>query len=849
MQPKLTVATIRALAEQICEVSIAVVSFLPEMRQRFMLGDNASDDEPIRSLTLCDVLVHGEGLLVVPDTLHNTRFLSNPAVLGPPHIRFFAGAPLRLPGGDFIGSLCLLGDQPRQWSSGQRSALTGLAAVLTDVLSVQLVRHGMEQTVLSLRTIVDTSPQAIYSFDRQGQVTFWSPAAERMFGWANGEVIGQLLPIIPAEERQAFEEFLRGAFKGEPIGTVELIRIRKDGSSIHIKAATAPLIDSAGNVVGVMAVAEDVTQRKHAEEALRANEEQFRIITEHVSDLIAMVDTSGRRIYNSPSYQALFGDNVLVPGSDSFEQIHPDDRADVVSIFNETVATGIGRPARFRFRLKDGSVRYVESSGSVVRDSEGRPYRVVIVSRDITDRFGTEQQLRHLAHHDMLTGLPNRALLLDRLEHALTRSKRASEQLAVMFIDLDNFKDVNDVLGHEAGDNVLRIATERLRACLRGTDTLARQGGDEFIVLLEDICSLSDVGLVAQKIVETLLRPISIGKHNLQLGASVGISLYPSHGVTMEELLKRADAAMYHAKAQGKNRYEVFTAELDQALLTRHKLKQELEQALERREFIIRYQPRVSLITGQITVVEALLRWNHPERGLLSPMQFLSLAEETGLIVTLSEWVLREACRQTKQWHDVGCLPIKIAVNVSGRQFRQKDFTDVTASALAVSGLPSRYLEMELTENVMMYRLETSETVFAKLREMGVAITIDDFGTGYSSLSYLKRFQVDAIKIDKSFVRDVVFDKNDAAIVKAILALAKSLDIAVIAEGIETVDQANLLTNLGCDEAQGYFFYEPMPADALERVLKAAEVRQSIAINPLDPRSLHHETNKLGVVL
>jgi len=561
-------------------------------------------------------------------------------------------------------------------------------------------------------------------------------------------------------------------------------------------------------------------ERQEAEQALRANEEKFRLIAENVGDLIAMVDTQGRRIYSSPSYRLMFGDDATTPGADSFAQIHPEDRDEVIRIFRETVATGVGRRAQFRFRVKDGSLRYIESQGNVIRTPSGETDKVVIVSRDVTERLNTEERLRHLAHHDALTGLPNRTLLLDRINQAIAQAQRLELHVAVLYIDLDNFKEVNDSLGHAAGDQLLREVARRLKGCIRQSDSVARQGGDEFIVLLQNLDRRTDAEPMAKEILNALSHPIEIGSHTHRVTASVGISVYPQDGTNTEALLKNADMAMYHAKGAGKNEYRVFSAEMDAGLRQRLELKKGLELALQRGEFLLYYQPRVDLASGEIGSVEALLRWEHPDLGLMDPLQFIPYAEESGLIIAIGDWILREACRQALAWLQQG-LRLRVAVNVSGRQFRQQSFLRTVAQALRDTGLEAKWLELELTESVLLQEMSLTVEAFDQLREMGVQIAIDDFGTGYSSLSYLKRFGVDRLKIDRSFIKDATRDRNDAAIVRAIIAMAKGLQIQVTAEGVETAEQLAFLQNEGCSEAQGYLFSRPLLARDLEPLLAA----------------------------
>jgi diguanylate cyclase (GGDEF)-like protein len=432
-------------------------------------------------------------------------------------------------------------------------------------------------------------------------------------------------------------------------------------------------------------------------------------------------------------------------------------------------------------------------------------------------------ELQRIVLHDALTQLPNRVLLADRIEQAVQACKRNSTVCAVLFIDLDRFKTVNDSLGHFVGDELLRAVAERLRSAVREEDTVARLGGDEFVILLRGVAHADDAVQVAKKIIEVVSQPVRSHGHEMHVTCSVGVSLYPHHGESAEALITSADVAMYHVKKARRNDFELFTAEMKLFFPRRLALENELRKALERKQFVLHYQPQVDVMSGELTGVEALLRWHHPEKGMVMPSEFIPLAEETGLIVPLGRWVLHEACSQNKAWQRQGLRAPRVAVNISGVQFQQKDLVDSIAQALRVSGLDPRCLELEITESVIMHNASEAIVMLEKLGQMGVDISIDDFGTGYSSLSYLKRFSIDKLKIDQAFIRNVSSDQDDAAIVKAIIALAHSLRLRVVAEGVEHAEQLQFLRSLGNDEYQGYFHSRPLPAAELERYLQTAD--------------------------
>jgi diguanylate cyclase (GGDEF)-like protein len=433
--------------------------------------------------------------------------------------------------------------------------------------------------------------------------------------------------------------------------------------------------------------------------------------------------------------------------------------------------------------------------------------------------------MSYLAQHDGLTDLPNRILLNDRLTQSIALAHRRQRKLALLFLDLDHFKYINDSLGHAMGDRLLSAVAKRLRECVRGSDTVSRQGGDEFVILLSQVMHPQDAATSADKILLALSKPYRIDEYDMSITASIGIVTYPDDGAEAEVLLKNADFAMYQAKDSGRNNYQFFKSDLNVTALERQAIENDLRHAIERKELVLHYQPKVNLASGAISGVEALLRWRHPLRGLLHPSQFMSVAEEFGLIVPIGRWVLREGCRQARAWQDSGLAPIRVAINVSAVELRTKQYVEGVRTVLKETGLGPRYLELELTETFLVQDTSSTVVVLEALKSMGVQLALDDFGTGYSSLSSMRRFPIDTLKIDQSFVRNLTTDADDASIVSAVISMGSSLHMGVVAEGVETRDQLAMLRERNCPEGQGYLFGHPMVAEGIVPLLSLNRAR------------------------
>ena len=573
---------------------------------------------------------------------------------------------------------------------------------------------------------------------------------------------------------------------------------------------------------------------------LSERERLFQLITENAADMIAVIDCDGRRLYNSPAYQTIlgYGPEELAATS-SMDQIHPEDRERVLEAAEKARNTGRGERLEYRIRHKDGTWRFVESTASTIRSPEGETEGLVIVNRDITQRKRTEEKLDHLSFHDGLTNLPNRALFLDRLQRAITQARRHSDfRFAVLFVDIDEFKVFNDSLGHAAGDALLIQIAQRLTASLRGADTIsrprlgntsephlgestiARPGGDEFTVLLEELHDPSDTIRVAERIQQKLAVPFDLNGQEIVLTVSIGVAFSGNAGAEAQDILGDAEIAMYRAKSIGKGRCEVFDHAMHAGAIRRLQLETDLRKALELNQFRVYYQPIVSLRNGQIVGFEALSRWQRPE-GLVMPGEFIAVADETGIILPINRQLLYDACRQLRAWHALfpSDTPLTLNVNITPKQFAQPELASQIGKTLQETGLDPRCVNLEITETIAMADAERSTAVLSELKALGVRLDIDDFGTGYSSLSRLQGFPVDTLKIDRAFISRIDTDLATHEIVRVIVMLAHGLRLKVVAEGVETEAQVNLLKDIGCELAQGYLYSKPVAAEAIEQLL------------------------------
>ena len=684
------------------------------------------------------------------------------------------------------------------------------------------VAEALEASERQFRALIENATDIIVIVDERDSFTYASPSLRRLGYGADDVAGGTLADLVFPEDLARVMASLRES-RDNPGTLVEMrdFRIhRKDGSVAVLEGRLVGLRDVEG-IEGVIFNGRDITVRKQAEEALRQSEERHRIVLESSPEPIVVYDMNGLVTYLNPAFTHVFGWTLEESLGRRMEFVPEECRAQTRDLLERAKKREVFNGVETRRLTKAGHTLDVSVSGAAFFDKEGRYLGSLATIQDITVRRRSEEEVRYLAYHDGLTGLPNRKSFYEHLEGKLAGGRRSRESSwALLFLDLDKFKHVNDTLGHDAGDELLKIMAERLRGCLRKTDNLFRLGGDEFTIILNDLSEGIDVARVAGKIRREVTKPCVLKGVELSVDVSVGISVYPEDGDGVEIMVKNADMAMYAAKESGEG-YHFFTGEMNARAMERMQLESSLRRAVHADQFRLLYQPIVDA-GGRILGAEALLRWEHPEMGLVRPAQFIPVAEEIGAIVPIGKWVLDHASRQARAWHDKGFPWLYLSVNVSSRQFREPDFVEMVEQVLDESGLAPDSLKLELTESGVMENPEEAISKMKMLRAKGVLFAIDDFGTGYSSLNYLKRFPLDALKIDRSFVADALTNRDDREIIRTIIAMARSLGMETVAEGIETKSQHGLLSRLGCGFMQGYYFGRPMPGEELERRVSEA---------------------------
>jgi diguanylate cyclase (GGDEF)-like protein/PAS domain S-box-containing protein len=738
--------------------------------------------------------------------------------------------------------LCTVEDEAIKRRAVQRSALgyfikTHIDTVwLLHALRYALGRKAAEDALLNSEKRIcamgDAFPLGIFVSDAEGACIYTNAAYQKLSGRTIKQTLGtNRSSAIHSEDRRRVLTEWRKAATGQSAFQMEYRLQRQDGSIVWTRVNGAGLCDGI-EPQGCVQTFEDITECKSTEFGLRAAEEALLEGKEHaqdtlnsIGDAVLTTDLQGNLTYLNRVAETMTGwpleDALGRPLTEVFKIIDSATRQVAQNpawrAINEDNTVGL--TADCVLVRRDGSESAIEDSAAPIRNRDGHLTGVVIVCRDVNQSRAAALKMTHLAQHDFLTDLPNRALLTDRLSQAIGLAHRHRKRVALLFVDLDGFKSINDSLGHAIGDQLLRSVAARLMTCVRGTDTVFRQGGDEFVILLTEIEQPQDAAHVAENIYVAFTVPHQVDEYELRVSLSIGISVYPDDGVNGDIVMRNADTAMFHAKASGRDNYQFFSADMNSRAVRKMELESRLRHALREGELILLYQPKIDLTSGVLTGAEALIRWSSPDRGLVYPQQFLPIAEECGLIVPIGRWVLREACRQVRAWLDAGLRAVPVAVNTSSVEFRHESFLDGVALILKETGLQPGYLELEMTESVLLQETKSSALVLEALKAMEVRLAVDDFGTGYSSLNYLKRFPIDTLKIDQSFVHDITTDAQDTAIVRAVIGMGKSLKQRVIAEGVETREQLVFLRSQQCDEGQGFHFSRPLSAKAFARFL------------------------------
>ena len=691
-------------------------------------------------------------------------------------------------------------------------AIFGLGTV-ADISESKLAESALFESRQNQQAIIDTALDAVIQTDEWGMIKGWNVQAVKMFGWEQEEVIGRLLyeTIISRQYQNAHRDELLLMLSGSESTVLntrfEVEGVHRNGQTLTIEMSVTQF--KINEKTNFCAFIRDVTRRKLEEDQLRLAANVF----ETTNDAILISDVNNSIVAVNEAFTTMTGFTLEeVKGQDPKILASGEHDAE----FFRGMWASINKLGSWQGDIVDknkaGQRFYKHMAINVVRNEQGTITHYVSISSDISERKEYDKNVHFLAYYDVLTGLPNRTLLRDRLGQLIATSHRDSTGFALLFLDLDRFKYINDSMGHSVGDQLLQSVATRLQACVREGDTVSRIGGDEFVLLLREI-DVQDVSLVADKLLKSLATPFNLNGQEISTYASIGIALYPQDAGDSDVLMKNADAAMYNAKENGRNNYKYFMPEMNFRANQVFLMEKDMRVALDQNQFMLVYQPQVDLATGAICGAEALIRWKHPEKGLVSPVEFIPVAEETGQIVQIGEWVLRTACWRFATWQKQGMPAIPIAVNLSIRQLRQPNLAEVVESVLKETGLNPKYLELEITEGIMMGDTKAAMGFLTRMHTLGVQMSIDDFGTGFSSLSYLKNLPVNKLKIDQSFVRDIDTDESDAAIIRSIISLGHRLDMKVIAEGVETLEQLDFLRLRGCDEIQGYFFSRPLLAD------------------------------------
>jgi len=722
----------------------------------------------------------------------------------------------------------------------EEGVCTGFVELAADMTSHLQMEMALEESEERFKALAETAPIGIFEVSPEGHNTYCNPAWMRMTGLTAEESLGLgWTATIPPEERERVVKSWQSDRQPRGPWQKERRLLHRNGEMRWVQASAVPVYDSRGNLIRYVGSIVDLTEQKQAMEKLIDSEKRFRSIFEKSGVGMNIIARDGRIMDANPVLCSLLGYSLDELKASNVQRLfHPDDADQPCQLLaaignNESRATFVRR-----FLRKDGATVWAEVTGVwIPGGSDGQGFGVGII-QDITDKKETQAHLEYLAYHDELTGLPNRTLLLDRLKQSLHYASRSGRLVAVALLNIDRFKSIVDTLGHTSGDQLLCAIAKHLEQAVREGDTVARMGGDEFAILLTDIADEDDVRLVANKILRHLSKPFEIDARKIIPTASLGISLYPRDSDDVENLLRHADLALGRAKKGGGNLVAFYSPAMNLRAQYTLELETGLRQALSKQEFRLHYQPKVSLKNGRIMGCEALIRWDHPQRGMVPPAEFIPLAEETGLIVPIGDWVMREACRQNKAWQDAGLPAQRIAVNLSARQFHKNGLATRIRKVLMEAGLQPHLLELELTESMLMGDPDQAVSIMAELKQLGVHLSLDDFGTGYSSLAYLSRFPIDCLKIDRSFINNITTDPDAAMIANSIIDLAHRMRLKVVAEGVETEAQLGYLKQNSCDEIQGFYFSEPVSGKTFAALLHEGKSLNGAAEAPDKPTVL-----------
>jgi diguanylate cyclase (GGDEF)-like protein/PAS domain S-box-containing protein len=711
----------------------------------------------------------------------------------------------------------------------------GARGILIDVTDQRRVAEALQESEELFRSYLEYAPDGVYMSDMKGNFLYGNLKCEEIIGYRREELIGKNfleLNILPEKSLNKAAQLLQASLEGKSTGPDEIELINKEGRLIPVEIKTS-VVQRMGQGI-ILAFVRDITDRKRAEEALRLSEERFKRIFDEGPFGMVLANPDYTIIAVNKMFCELLGyTEQELAGQNLINLTYEEDKQKSRESSGQLFAGGISVfRLEKRYVRKDGGIVWAHLTIAPIHGSDGHVLYTVAIIEDLTEGRRTAEKIHLLNYYDSLTGLPNRIFHKELIKRSIAHAQRHKEIFALIYIGLDNFQRINDTLGHDSGDILLKAVADRLTNSLRKSDYVARSdehetvnivsraGGDEFIVLVHDLNHAQDAATASRRLLGEISAPYDLDGREVFITISIGIALYPDDGTEVDDLLKNAEKAMRHTKSEGKNNYHFYSSAMHSSILELLTLENELHKALERNELVLYYQPQVNAATRMVTGMEALIRWRHPDKGLIPPMRFIPLAETSGLIIPIGEFVIRTACKQIKTWQESGYKQMKIALNVSGRQFDQQNLIEIIQEALLSTMISPRCLEVEITESTIMRNPEKTILILNELKVMGIRISIDDFGTGYSSLSYLKRLPVlDFLKIDRSFVMGLASDPRDQAIVRAIIAMAHSLKLKTIAEGVETEEQLSFLLEHGCDEIQGYLFSRPLPAEEIPGIL------------------------------